>query len=223
MAVAQHRHAVAHGKDLVQPVGDEDHRHAVRFQLADDAEKGLGLLAREGRCGLIHDDDLGVDAHRLDDLHHLLLRHGQRAHQPARVDLQIEFVKERLRVPGHLAPLHKPVLQRIPAGEDVLRHRDALDEVQLLVDDRDAHQLRLLGGGDLHLLAVEPDAAAVLFVGPGDGLHQRGLSRAVLAHQRVDFALFQGEIHVRQGFYTGKGLVDFSEPQDIFHPGPSFP
>ena len=59
-------------EDLVEPVADIEHRDAVDLQLADGLEKGVDFLVREGRGGLVEDEDLRVEAQGLGDFHHLL-------------------------------------------------------------------------------------------------------------------------------------------------------
>jgi len=81
-----HRHVGAVPKDrgpvgdlqhLLQVVGDVDDRNPLRLEPPHDLEQHLGLLAGEGRGGLVHDEDLRVQAQRLCDLDHLHLRDAE--------------------------------------------------------------------------------------------------------------------------------------------------
>ena len=47
-AVAEDDDAIGAGFDLVQPVGDEDDRHAVGLELADDPHQPVGLGGASG-------------------------------------------------------------------------------------------------------------------------------------------------------------------------------
>ena len=53
LAVAQHRDAVGELDDLVQPVGDVDHRHAIGAQPADNREQALRLVLGQRRGRLV--------------------------------------------------------------------------------------------------------------------------------------------------------------------------
>ena len=78
--------------------------------------------------------------------------------------------------------------RRLAVDEHVLRDRAVGQQVELLVDDRDARRLRLDGVGEADLLAVDQDLAPVLVVHAGQHLHQRRLAGAVLPDDRVDLA-----------------------------------
>jgi hypothetical protein len=81
-------------------------------------------------------------------------------------------------------------------------------QVQLLVDDADGQRLCVRRAFDLHRLAVQQHLAAVLAVDTGQDLHQRGLARAVLAHQGMDLAGAQVELHPVQRLDAGEGLAE---------------
>ena len=63
--------------------------------------EALGLVAGEAARGLVEDDDPRALAHRGRDLHHLLLAHGEVAHQRAHVDLGGDVREHR---PGAAPP-----------------------------------------------------------------------------------------------------------------------
>ena len=94
--------------------------------------------------------------------------------------------------------VHEP----FPAGvdlrhEDVLGHRHVRTERDLLVDESDAEFLGAGRRGDLDRLAVEEDLAAVGPEDAVDDVHQRRLSRAVLAGDGVHLAAPQLEVDAR--------------------------
>ena len=68
-----------------------------------------------------------------------------------------------------------------------------------MVHRADARLLRGVRAREAHLLAGQSDHARVERERPGDGLDQRGLAGAVLAHQRVDLARVHPEVHPVEG------------------------
>ncbi len=74
------------------------------------------------------------------------------------------------------------------AEVDVLGDGQPLDEVELLVDRRDAEVHRGLGVTEPHLLALPGDDALVGLVHAGENLDERRLAGPVLAEQAVHLA-----------------------------------
>src|ERR1700730_686773 len=97
---------------------------------------------------------------------------------------------------------------RLAADEDVLRHGQVVHQLQFLMNDADAGLLRLARVGGIHAGAVVADLAGILTVDAGENLHQRGLARAVLAHQRVDLAGHQIEPSAGERAHAGGRLAD---------------
>jgi hypothetical protein len=92
--------------------------------------------------------------------------------------------------------------------EDVLPHGEFGDEVELLVDDRDAGRLRDGGRRDVPGPAVQEDLAPVRVVGPAQDLDEGALAGAVLAHEREHLAAAQVERYVLQRVDARERLVD---------------
>ena len=90
----------------------------------------------------------------------------------------------------------------------VLSHRHVRHKVEFLVDHGDALAQGIDGRFEGDGLAFESDLAFVRRVDAGNDLHQRGLARAVLAHQSVHRAGAQREANVVQSNNTGKALKD---------------
>ena len=85
-AVAQHRHAVADRRRLLQPVGDEHDGDAVLAQPVHDRQQSLHLGLGQRRGRLVHDDQAALQRQRAGDLDQLLLGHRQRRHRRRRID-----------------------------------------------------------------------------------------------------------------------------------------
>ena len=109
------------------------------------------------------------------------------------------------------------------ADEHVFRHRQVGAQGDFLIHGADARVLRVLGGMDVGfpLDPVHVDAAAVLFMHAGEHLDQGGFARAVFAHQGVNLAPAQGEIHVVQRLRARKLLADSAHGQNrvVLHLG----
>ncbi len=82
---AHHRDAVGEGFHLGELVCDEHDGRAVRAQLAQDAEQLVHLLRRQDGRRLVEDEHARAVIERLEDLHPLLLAHGQPGHARVRV------------------------------------------------------------------------------------------------------------------------------------------
>ena len=90
------------------------------------------------------------------------------------------------------------------AEHDVLRDREVVAEVDLLVHGADPRGLRLRGPGERALLAVDDDLPGVDRVHAGERLDQGGLAGAVLAHQGVHLAGEQPEVDAVQRLDAGE-------------------
>ena len=92
--------------------------------------------------------------------------------------------------------------------EDVLRGGQVGKQAQLLLDHRDAGTQsagRMLRNDRA---VVEAELALVAADQPGEAPHQRGLARAVLAHERVDLTAGEREVDACHGVRRTEGLAD---------------
>jgi hypothetical protein len=85
-----------------------------------------------------------------------------------------------------------------------------------LSDDGDAAAHRLLRRGEGHRAAVEQDGPRVRAVHAGEGEHQRGLARAVLAHHRVRLTAPHAQVYPVERAHAGEGLDDVARLEDEF-------
>ena len=218
-AVAQDRDAVADLKQLAQTVGNEDDRHALIAQIPDDVHEDLGLAVRQRGGRLVHDDQLRVGGQGLRHLHHLPLRDGQILDQRIDIGRQADHIGIGLRQLRRLLEVDEEAgLAVFPAQEDVLPDAHVGHEVQLLIDDADAHGRRFRGRVDLDGFAFPEDLAAVRLMHAGQDLHEGRFARAVLSDQRVHLAAPERKRNVPQRVNTRKGLVYvFHYQKFLFH------
>jgi hypothetical protein len=89
-------------------VRDQHHRLALRAQPVDEAQDLAHLRHRQGRRGLVHDDEVGVDVERARDCHTLALPAGERFDPDLEVrDMHVEVAQELDRPAPHRSPVEE--------------------------------------------------------------------------------------------------------------------
>jgi hypothetical protein len=199
-AVLEHGDPVADLTDLLQPVGDVDDGDAAGGEVADDGEEVVDLLAVQDRGGLVHDDQPGVLGQRAGHADHLLRRGRQRPDLGGGPDLGVpEPGEQRGGGAVGLGRAGDPQVGALAAEEDVVGDGEPGDQVQLLVDGRDAQRHGRLGVAEGDRGAVPGDLALVGLVRAGQDLDQRRLAGAVLAEQAVHLTGADVEVHAVEG------------------------
>ncbi len=87
------------------------------------------------------------------------------------------------------------------------------------MDHRDAVAQRVERRAELDLLALELERAGIRRIDAGDDFHQRRFAGAVFAHQRMDMAALETELHVVEREHAGKGFADVLDLEQIFGAG----
>ncbi len=198
LPVLQDRDPVPDLEDLLQVVGDVDDPDPLGLEAADQIHERVRLLQPEGAGRLVHDDDPGLPVTGLHDLQHLLLRRGEVLDH--RVFLQVELKgADEIARPLVLRPgIHHQREGRRPLvpEEDVVRHREALDQLRLLVDGGDAELDGLPRREAAVLRPAEHDRARVRCDRAGKDLGQGRLARAVFPDQAVHlpFGKLEGDV-----------------------------
>ncbi len=194
-------------------VRDDDHGEALLAQPAHEREHLLGLCDPERRGRLVEDHELGVPLDGLRDRDGLPLAARQRCDRPQ--DRRNRRDGERLQRRGR-ALCHLGLVQDLPAVQlaaevHVLDDVEVVAESEILVDDLDPEARRVLRPVDADRLALEEDLAAVGGVRAGDGLHERGLARAVVADERHHLAAPDLEVDVGERLHRPEGLRDVTK------------
>ena len=206
-AVPHHSDPLADLEDLLQPVRDEKHRRAARAQRTHHLEQPGDLGRGQGGGRLVHHDHPRVQGQRLGDLHDLLVRDGQAAADPARVEPDAQPLEKRGGLAAHQLSVDPPGgPQRLAAHEDVLRDREIGEEGGLLVDDGDAGvpgRCRAVQGDRR---AADEQLTLIRRVHPGEHLHHGRLARAVLTKQRVRLPRVQVGGSVHHGVHRAERL-----------------
>ena len=205
--------------DLLEPVGDVDDRHALGGQPADDPEQVLHLTLVEHGRRLVEDEQPGVVGERPGHAHDLLRGRREPPDRSGRRDLRVaQPLQQVTRLAVRAGSLAEPAAGDLVAEEDVLGDVELGDQVELLVDRRDAEPHRRDRGVQRGLLAVPHDGARVGLVGRGQHLDQRRLARAVLSKQAVHLAGADVEVDATEGPHARELLHDAAHLEQ--GPGP---
>ena len=208
LALAQHGHAVGDLHDLVQLVGDEQDALALLGEAAHDVHQFLNLLGGEHGGGFVEDQHLVVAVEHLEDLHALLHAHGDVLDLGVDVHLQAVSLGQLQHLAPRLLLLKEAQLRILRAEDDVVQHREHVDQLEVLVHHADVQRGGVVGVVDLNLLAILLDDALLRLIEAEQDAHQSGLAGAVLAEQSMDFALAQLQCDVVVGLDAGELLGD---------------
>ena len=175
---------------------NKDDAHLLLAQLPQNREYLLDFRIGQRRCRFVHDDDLCVHQQRTADFHNLLIRRVQIAHHLPGVKRQPHTVKHAARLLDHPLVIQKAALLfEFPPDKHVFVNRQIVNQVQFLMDERDARVKRLRRRIKRFLFAVQQDIARIRLQNAAQNIHQRRFARAVFAQQGTDFALAQLKAH----------------------------
>ena len=188
LALAQYRDAVRDLHYLVELVRDEQDALALFGKAAHRVHELLYLLRRQHCRWLVEDQYLIVPVQHLEYLDALLHADCDVLHLRVEVHLEAVLLRERLNLFARLPLLQEAELRSLRAEDDVVQHREDLDELEVLVHHAYAQSRRVVRVVDLHGLAVLLDDALLRLVHAEEDAHQRALAGAVLAQKRVYLA-----------------------------------
>ena len=209
---------VADGKDLRHTMGDVDDGNALLLQAADMSKQQLHFPVGDGGSGLIHDDNLGVDGDRLDDLDELALGNCQVPQRLLGRDVQSALLNQLLSLFNLGLFVHQTVLAQFPSYEDVFVYGHIQDGIELLVDHGHAHVHGFLGVGNHIGLAIKQDlTTGIPGVNPHQDFHQGRFTGSVFSHQRMDLSRPYLQLDMVQRLDAWEGFADILHFQDILH------
>ena len=184
---------------------DVDDADVLLAQALDDPEEGIHLVEGEGGGGLVEDEHLGVAHHAAQDLDHALLGDGERGGLAVGVEMPADLIHDLHELAVEVG------LARVEADGHVLAHRHVGEEHGLLRHHVDAVLEGDLGVGDVDLLVVDVDLAAVGAVDAHDDLHERGLAGAVAADEGENLAGAQVKADALEHVVGPERLVDVAD------------
>ena len=195
-----------------------DDGHARGLEPGHQRKQALRLARGQRGGGLVHDEQARIAGQRPGNLHQLLLGHDELAHACVRVQQEAYFGKRLARLLTHRLVVKEEALLDLVAQEDVLRNRQVVRQVELLVDQHNALRLgRARAAARGAHGTVHHHLAGGRALVPRQNLHQRGLARAVLAQQAIDAARLQRKAHAVQHAHRAKLLGDVAELDGYAH------
>ena len=155
------------------------------------------LLGRQYSRRLVQNQHLRLAVQCFQNLNLLLLADRQIPDSGCRVHLQVVFFTNRPGVLNGLFHIDQhTILSGFPAQDNVFRHRQTGNKHKVLMHHADAHVNGADRIGNLYRLSVQQNLALFMPLYTEKHLHQRTLSRAVLAHERMDLTLTDCQIHI---------------------------
>ncbi len=174
----------------------------------------LDLVARESGGGLVQDEHARLERQSPRDGHQVLLRHTERSERCLHVEVRLQRAQAGPRALAHPAPVEPAAATGGEvAREQVLRHRQLVEQRRILIDGCDAVLQRVLCAGQRHRRAAHQQGARI---GPAHASHQLdrgGLAGAILPEQRQHLALDQRQAHAGQRQYPAEALVHLRQRQ----------
>ena len=201
LAVAEDRGAVGEPCHLVEPVRHVDDRDTGSAQAVNGIEEQVDVVSRQRRGGLVEHDHSRFRGHRACHSDECTLCGLEAIDRRRRVDVDLPALEKLPCKLALAAPRDQPV-RRAKARDvrDVLGDREAVQEAQVLMHERESVRSRLARADPVRKdVPAETDRARGRAVDAGKDLDQRALARAVLAEQSKYFTAPNGEIDAAEG------------------------
>ena len=120
---------------------------------------------------------------------------------------QTVFFAQRLNLARASFFWMKPSFSRLRAEDDVIKDREHLDQLEVLVHHTDLERGRVVGVVYLDLYAVLAYLARLRLVQAEENAHESGLACAVFTEQSVDLALLSCRVMSSLALIPGNSLV----------------
>ena len=183
-SVTQHGRAVADALHFFQPMADVEHGPPLCLQLEQRLEQPVRLLGCEDRGGFIQDDELRVLQEGADDLDALAFADGKVRDMRIGIERQAVGLRQCRGFFGNLRERDAGVERQ----RDIFRHRQCLEQREVLEDHSDAERPGLAWRAYGHRLAVPEDLPFGRIEDAEQHLNEGGLAGTVLPEKGMDFA-----------------------------------
>ncbi|KAF5058358.1 hypothetical protein DSECCO2_347440 [anaerobic digester metagenome] len=198
-------------------MGNEYNRLAFPRQVAQDDLEFVNFLWRQHCRGFIQNQDVGFSVKRFQNLDLLLLADRDVLDQCIGIQIEAILVGQLLHIFPGFVQINLKTVHRFIAQNDVLSHREDIDQHEMLMDHADAQLDRLGRIGDLLLLAIDKNLAFFLLIESVQDIHQRRLSSAIFSQKNMDLSFVQIKIHFVIGYDTRKNFGDSLHFNYFFH------
>ncbi|KNY17967.1 hypothetical protein AKG11_06615 [Shinella sp. SUS2] len=181
-------------------MGNVDDADALGRQGTDRVEEHLRFAFADGRCRLVHDQDVAAPADRLGDLDELRLGNGEIAQPGADRDVKLEAREDILGLRAH-APVvdEETAAPLLPAEIEVLGHGHVEKRAELLCDDGDACIERVGRRSEFDLPAADGDPSRIASQQPHQNAEEGRFAGAVAPAERVHGAGPQRDPPIDEG------------------------
>ncbi|MEZ5219099.1 MAG: hypothetical protein R2715_21535 [Ilumatobacteraceae bacterium] len=198
---SHHRDPIGEREDLIDPMGDHQHREPAITESDEQRFERPGLHDPECCRRLVEDEDPGPGSQGPGDRDHLPLTARQLANRYVEVgDPDADVLEQPLRGPPHPVVLASHPSE-LGAEEDVGDGVEVVAQRQVLPHDRD------------RLARDELDGPPVGRGHPRDASHQRGLAGTVLSDEGHDLAPLDVQIHFEDPAMRSEGLRQSPDAQ----------
>src|SRR5437764_8059273 len=147
---------------LAQFMGDEDNGFALLYQAAQDAEEFKGFLWSQHARWLVHDQNVGGTIAHFENFDALLETDGEFFNAYIGIDGQaVLFAQGKDGRTRFFSLIGRGHASWLMAQDDIFGYRERRDEHEVLVNHTDLEANGITWSGDMDLLAVDRDFAAV--------------------------------------------------------------
>ena len=194
------------------------HEHdadASAFQVADELDQGIDLVACQ-RCGwLIHNEEFGIRCQCTADRHELTSGNAEIGDLRFRIEFNADLRHRGHGGHAHRGPVDPAQAAKMVAHRDVLGDSEVGEEREILIDDLDA----AMRGADriqfwIFLAGNDDPAASFRRLDAGNDLYKCRLAGAVLADKAVHLADLQRQIDIAKRMHATEALRNAGHLQE---------
>lgn len=189
-------------------MGDEEDAFAFLFESPHNLHQFIDFLRSKDSCGLIKNQDVIIPVQHLEDFHTLLHTYRDITDQRIRINAQAVFFTKIHYLFARGIFAQKAMAGILYAQNNVVKHSEALHQLEMLVDHSNPQCVRIVGVVDFHLTAILFDNTFFRLVQAEQYAHQCGFASTILAQKGMDFALAKLQGNVIICFDAGKFLGD---------------
>ena len=172
LAAAHDADGIGDLHDLAQFMGDQDDGFALGAQAVEDAEQLVGFGRGQHTCRFVQDQDVSLPVERLENFHPLLHAHTDVLDQGIGLHIQAVVRGQLDQCPPCLGDGGFEPSSILGAQNNILQHREILDQFEVLEYHTDACCDGGLTVGDIGLFARNKYLTLISFVKAVEDRHQ---------------------------------------------------